>query len=150
MAPHCQLTLRPNTCTLSSTVSLPMAAKRLSLDERGLATDLFLPSHKNRGTGAFDHVQNGWGYVGHSKMQYGGWTGRKLAASCLPTSTAAVWCSFLTAIMKLRALSTCALACPSACLAFSSPSLLTRIGNSQHLRCERARMFVYDTVCLLV
>ena len=35
MAPHCQLTLRPNTCTLSSTVSLPMAAKRLSLDERG-------------------------------------------------------------------------------------------------------------------
>lgn len=39
MAPRCRLTLRPNTCTLSSTVSLPMAEKRLSLDERGLATE---------------------------------------------------------------------------------------------------------------
>lgn len=46
------------------------------------------------------------------------------------SSLAAVVSRYTLAVMKFRALSTCALAFPSACLAFLAPSPLSRLGTS--------------------
>ncbi|CAM9344100.1 unnamed protein product [Ectocarpus sp. 6 AP-2014] len=46
--------------------------------------------------------------------------------------------------MKFRALSACALACPSACLAFLSSSPLPRVGNSPDMRRRRSQSTSLD------